>query len=70
MSSYRNFINGEWVESESSRTAENINPADTGDRLGSFRQATREEARRAVEAASEAFRGWRATPAPARGRIV
>ncbi len=70
MSSYRNFINGEWVESESSRTAENVNPADTGDVLGTFRQATREEARRAVEAASEAFRDWRATPAPARGRII
>ncbi|HKQ52457.1 MAG TPA: aldehyde dehydrogenase family protein, partial [Pyrinomonadaceae bacterium] len=70
MSNYRNFINGEWVESESARTVENVNPADTGDRLGTFRQATREEARRAVEAASLAFRDWRATPAPARGRIV
>ena len=70
MSIYRNFINGEWVESESSRMVENVNPADTDDRLGTFRQATRDEARRAVEAASEAFRGWRATPAPARGRIV
>ncbi|HEX8853722.1 MAG TPA: aldehyde dehydrogenase family protein, partial [Pyrinomonadaceae bacterium] len=38
--------------------------------LGQVRQATREEARRAVEAASEAFREWRRTPAPARGRIV
>src|SRR5215211_8861896 len=70
MSIYRNFINGEWVESESSRTIENINPADTDDVLGTVRQATREEARRAVEAASEAFRNWRATPAPTRGRIV
>ncbi|HEY0379560.1 MAG TPA: aldehyde dehydrogenase family protein [Pyrinomonadaceae bacterium] len=70
MSNYRNFINGEWVESESSRTVENVNPADTEDRLGTFRQATRDEARRAVEAASDAFRGWRATPAPARGRVV
>jgi alpha-ketoglutaric semialdehyde dehydrogenase len=70
MSIYRNFINGEWVESESSRAVENVNPADTDDRLGTFRQATRGEARRAVEAASEASRDWRATPAPARGRIV
>jgi methylmalonic acid semialdehyde dehydrogenase len=70
MSIYRNFINGEWVESESSRKVENVNPADTDDHLGTFRQATRDEARRAVGAASEAFRDWRATPAPARGRIV
>ncbi len=70
MSIYRNFINGEWVESESSRMVENVNPADTGDVIGTVRQATRDEARRAVEAASEAFRDWRTTPAPTRGRIV
>jgi methylmalonic acid semialdehyde dehydrogenase len=70
MAIYRNFINGEWAESTSSKTAENINPANTDDHLGTIRQATREEARRAVEAAHEAFRGWRTTPAPQRGRIV
>ena len=70
MGIYRNFIDGQWVESVSSRTAENINPANTDDVLGTIRQATRDEARRAVEAASGAFRDWRATPAPTRGRIV
>jgi aldehyde dehydrogenase (NAD+) len=70
MAIYRNFINGEWTESSSTKTAENINPANTDDCLGSIRQATREEARRAVEAAHEAFRAWRTTPAPQRGRIV
>ncbi|HEX8493654.1 MAG TPA: aldehyde dehydrogenase family protein [Pyrinomonadaceae bacterium] len=70
MSIYRNFINGQWLESTSSRTADNVNPANTDDVLGTVRQATREEARSAVEAASEAFRDWRATPAPTRGRIV
>jgi aldehyde dehydrogenase (NAD+) len=70
MTVYRNFINGQWVESSSSRTIDNINPANTDEVLGTVRQATREEARSAVEAASEAFRDWRATPAPTRGRIV
>jgi alpha-ketoglutaric semialdehyde dehydrogenase len=70
MNTYRNFINGKWVESASTRTASNINPANTDDVLGTVRQATREEARAAVEAAANAFRGWRATPAPTRGRIV
>jgi aldehyde dehydrogenase (NAD+) len=70
METYRNFINGEWVESTSAKTVENTNPADTEDVLGVVRLSTREEAGRAVEAAAEAFRGWRATPAPARGRIV
>ncbi|MBC7929393.1 MAG: aldehyde dehydrogenase family protein, partial [Rubrivivax sp.] len=70
METYRNFINGEWVESVSNNRVENVNPANTDDKLGVVCLATREEARRAVESASEAFRTWRATPAPARGRIV
>jgi aldehyde dehydrogenase (NAD+) len=70
MAIYRNFINGEWSESTSNKTADNINPANTDDVLGTIKQATREEARSAVETAAEAFRGWRTTPAPQRGRIV
>src|SRR6266852_6028190 len=70
MDDYRNFINGEWIESTSSRAVSNINPANTDDIIGTVKQATREEARAAVEAAAEAFHGWRTTAAPARGRIV
>src|SRR5687767_8951545 len=70
MNTYRNFIGGKWTESTSTRTATNINPANIDDVIGTIRQATRDEARSAVEAAAEAFRGWRSTPAPARGRIV
>jgi aldehyde dehydrogenase (NAD+) len=70
MKTYRNFINGQWLESTSDQTASNVNPANTDDVLGTVRLATREEARSAVEAAAEAFRAWRATPAPARGRII
>ena len=67
---YCNFINGRWFLSTSTRSVPNINPANTDDILGTIRQATRNEARDAVEAAAKAFRDWRATPAPARGRIV
>src|SRR4029078_11070909 len=70
MTNYRNFINGEWIESTSAKVAKNINPANTDEVLGTVKQATRDEARAAVEAASDAFRGWRATPAPSRGKIV
>jgi aldehyde dehydrogenase (NAD+) len=70
MTVYRNFINGEWSDSTSSKSVENVNPANTDDVLGTFKQATRDEARAAVEAASAAFREWRLTPAPSRGRIV
>ena len=70
MGTYRNYINGKWVESTSSRTATNVNPANTDDVLGTIRQATREEAKAAVDSAAETFPSWRATPAPTRGRIV
>src|SRR2546430_6012454 len=69
METYRNFIGGKWIESASSKTVNNINPADTEDIIGTVRQATREEARAAVEATSASFPGWRATRAPVRGRI-
>src|SRR5690242_4851539 len=70
METYKNFIGGQWIESASAKTVKNINPANTGDVIGTNRQATREEARAAVEAAAEAFAGWRRTPAPQRGKIV
>jgi alpha-ketoglutaric semialdehyde dehydrogenase len=70
METYRNFIAGKWIESASEKTARNINPANTDDILGLMRLATRDEARAAVEAAAEAFKSWRSTPAPTRGRIV
>ena len=67
---YKNFINGQWVESSSGKSIPNINPANTDDVIGTVKQATREEAKRAVESAAESFPGWRATPAPSRGKIV
>jgi aldehyde dehydrogenase (NAD+) len=70
MTVYRNFINGEWLESVSGEQAPNINPADTDDIIGIIKLSTRDEARNAVEAACNAFKGWRNTPAPTRGKIV
>ncbi len=67
---YRNFINGEWLESKSDETAPNINPANTNDIIGTTKFSTREEARAAVIAAHAAFKGWKNTPAPTRGKIV
>ncbi|MBA3439864.1 MAG: aldehyde dehydrogenase family protein [Pyrinomonadaceae bacterium] len=70
MTTYRNFIGGEWTESSSSKSLDNINPANTDDKLGIIKLATRDEARQAVEAAAEAFRSWRTMPAPSRGRMI
>ncbi|MBK9216869.1 MAG: aldehyde dehydrogenase family protein [Chloracidobacterium sp.] len=70
MSDYNNFINGAWEASASEQTLDNVNPADTSDVLGTVRSATRDEARRAVEAAEAARRDWKATPPPVRGKIL
>jgi aldehyde dehydrogenase (NAD+) len=70
MTTYQNFIGGEWIKSSASKSAPNVNPANTDDVIGDIPLATREEARQAVEAAAEAFAKWRSTPAPTRGRIV
>ncbi len=70
MNVYRNFIGGQWTESSSAKTVENINPANTNDVIGTVKLSTRDEARKAVESAYNAFRDWKNTPAPARGKIV
>ncbi|HAF14460.1 MAG TPA: aldehyde dehydrogenase, partial [Blastocatellia bacterium] len=70
MDTYRNFIDGKWIESSSSRAVANINPANTEDVIGTVKQATRAEAKLAVESAAEHFPAWRATPAPSRGKII
>lgn len=70
MTIYRSFIGGEWLETTSTRTAPNINPANINDIIGTTELCTRDEARRAVESAYNAFKGWKNTPAPARGKII
>lgn len=70
MVTYRSFINGKWVDSASGKTAPNINPADINDIIGEAQLCTAEEAQSAIEAAYAAFKSWRRTPAPARGKIL
>ncbi|MGI8638913.1 MAG: aldehyde dehydrogenase family protein [Pyrinomonadaceae bacterium] len=70
MNIYRNFINGEWIESASEKTTRNVNPANIKDIIGTIKLSTRDEARKAVESAYNAFKAWKNTPAPTRGRIV
>lgn len=70
MTIYRSFIGGKWIDSASGKTIPNINPADTRDIIGEAQLCTRDEARSAVDAAYNAFKSWKSTPAPARGRIL
>src|SRR6202140_5251124 len=66
---YKNFIDGEWVESASGETFENRNPADTRDVVGIFQKSAKADVDNAVEAARNAFAKWRLVPAPRRAEI-
>lgn len=66
----KNFINGEWVESKSTKIFERRNPANTDEVVARIALSTREEMKRAIAAAKAAFPAWRDTPAPQRGKIL
>jgi alpha-ketoglutaric semialdehyde dehydrogenase len=67
---FRNFINGEWVESRSGKAYEDRNPANTDELVGMFVASTDEDVDAAVEAAAEAYKKWRLVPAPKRAEIL
>src|SRR5213082_3060158 len=67
---FKNYIDGEWVESSTGETFENRNPADTRDLVGIFQKSAKEDVNAAVEAAKRAFLKWRLVPAPRRAEIV
>ncbi len=67
---YKNYINGEWVESHSNRAFENRNPASTDELVGMFPASTEEDVLTAVDVAREAYKTWRLVPAPKRAEIL
>jgi acyl-CoA reductase-like NAD-dependent aldehyde dehydrogenase len=67
---FKNFIDGEWVESSTGETFENRNPADTRDLVGIFQKSNRADVNAAVDAAKRAFAKWRLVPAPRRAEMV
>jgi 2,5-dioxopentanoate dehydrogenase len=67
---YLNYIDGEWVESESGETYEVVNPADTSDVIGEFQRSSAADAEHAIEVADAAQDDWADTPGPERGAIL
>jgi 2,5-dioxopentanoate dehydrogenase len=67
---YHNYIDGEWIESETGNTITLRNPANTGNVIGEFQQSNRADAQRAVEAADAATEKWATMPGPDRGEIL
>jgi len=67
---YKNFINGEWVDSASGQTYENRNPADNDEVVGVFQKSNEADVSNALDAAAEAYKKWRLVPAPKRGEML
>ncbi|MBI2832021.1 MAG: CoA-acylating methylmalonate-semialdehyde dehydrogenase [Chloroflexi bacterium] len=65
----QNYINGEWLDSESSRILDVVNPA-TGKTIARVPDSTQAEVDAAVRAAKEAFPAWRQTPPVTRTRYL
>src|SRR4051812_18796195 len=65
----KNFINGEWVVSNSGQTLDVTNPA-TNQLLTRVPISSREDVDLAVAAAKEAFTKWKKVPVPKRARIL
>jgi aldehyde dehydrogenase (NAD+) len=70
LNTLKNYINGNWVNSISGQTSDNINPANKSEVLCQVQSSTIEDANTAIEAASAAFDGWRKTPAPERAALL
>jgi malonate-semialdehyde dehydrogenase (acetylating) / methylmalonate-semialdehyde dehydrogenase len=65
----RNYVGGGWRDSSASETLPVTNPA-SGEELGRVPLSTGRDVDAAVQAAKAAFPTWRATPAPARARVL
>jgi alpha-ketoglutaric semialdehyde dehydrogenase len=67
---FKNFIDGEWVESASGQSFEDLNPADTREVVAVFQRSNKADIDAAVDAAKRAFAKWRLVPAPRRAEMV
>ena len=67
---FKNFIDGEWVESVTGQTFEDRNPADTREVVAIFQRSNKADVDAAVDAAKRAFAKWRLVPAPRRAEMV
>jgi aldehyde dehydrogenase (NAD+) len=66
---YKIYINGEWVDSDSGEKFTRVNPA-TLEPIGEFSKGNEMDINAAVDSAEDAFESWSETPAPKRGEIL
>ena len=65
----QNYVGGGWRESSATDTLPLMNPA-SGEEIGRVPLSSGADVDAAVQAAKAAFPAWRATPAPARARVL
>ncbi len=70
VTSYSNYIDGEWCPSKSGDTFENRNPADNTDLIGVFQKSMRADVEAALSVAARAYERWRLVPAPMRAEML
>lgn len=67
---FYNFINNEWVESESNETIKSINPANKKEVVGLVQKSTTNDLSKAVQAAHDAKKTWRKIGQANRGQLL
>lgn len=68
MTLHQNYIAGEWVGSDDINA--NINPSDTGEVIGEYARASREQAQAAIDAAAAALPEWSRSGVQQRANIL
>lgn len=68
--SVKNLVGGEWRDSSTAETSEDLNPADIRDVVALFPESTREDARAAIDAGSDAQESWGNLAPPRRAKIL
>jgi acyl-CoA reductase-like NAD-dependent aldehyde dehydrogenase len=66
---YKLFIDGEWIDSSTGETFDDINPA-TLELIAKLQKASEDDVSHAVESAQEAYENWSGTPAPMRAKVL
>jgi len=67
---FKNFIDGQWQDSESKQTMERRNPANTDEIVSIIPRSNKNDVDKAVNAARAAFPKWKNIPAPHRADIL
>jgi len=70
VTSYQNYVDGEWREPSNGEYFETTDPASPNDVVAEYPRSVAKDANAAVEAAVSAQGDWAATPAPERGAIL